>query len=473
MEQFLTPISDFLINRPLVMMAVFAIPLFLAWFAKRCFPSRLFLIAMLVPCLLSIGLVAIPELYAVIVIVNLLILTVATIDLLTIISSIRFEATRELLKIVSLGKKHDCQLTLTNHSKRSCEVEVRDDLPGVFESDTEKFDYEFKPRSRASFEYQFTSRDRGRYDMNCVHLMVKSRMGFWNAHYEIPVHNEVFVYPDMKQISQYALLARTNRLNMLGVRRSRKIGQDNEFERLRDYTQDDNYKHIDWRTTARRRKLTVKDFQSNQSQRIIFLVDCGRMMTGDSGGISMLDHGLNAMLMLSYVALSQGDSVGLVCFSDSIHNYTPPRSGVKHINHLLHSAFDQHAAYVESRYDEAFYHLQTNCLKRSLVVLITNVIDQINAGQIYEYMTTIGKRHLPMAVLLRDHAMFDVVEDYLDRPHENKFYPAAVAANIANWRQQVLTDLQHQGVLAVDTYPEQLTANLINRYLEIKAKHLL
>lgn len=473
MEQFLTNVFDALINRPVVMMALFALPLLAAWVAKKCFPSQVFLIAMLIPCLLSIGLAIIPEVYVVIVLVNILIIALVTVDLLTIIAPARFAATRELLKIVSLGKKHDCLLTVTNYSKRGCSVQIRDDLPSEFVSETEKFDYEFNPKSKASFEYQFISRNRGRYDMNCVHLKVNSRMGFWNAYYQVPIHNEIFVYPDMKQISQYALLARTNRLNMLGVRRSRKVGQDNEFERLRDYTQDDNFKHIDWRTTARRRKLTVKDFQSNQSQRIIFLVDCGRMMTGDSGGISMLDHGLNAMLMLSYVALSQGDSVGLICFSDRVHNYTPPRSGVKHINHLLHSAFDQHASYVESRYDEAFYHLQTHCLKRSLVVLITNVIDEINSGQIYEYMTAIGKRHLPMAVLLRDHAMFDVVEEYLERPNDTMFFPAAVAANIANWRHQVLKDLQHQGVLAIDTYPEQLTANLINRYLEIKAKHLL
>ncbi len=89
------------------------------------------------------------------------------------------------------------------------------------------------------------------------------------------------------------------------------IGQDNEFERLRDFTRDDNYKHIDWRSTARRGKLTVKDFQANQSQRIVFLVDCGRMMANEAAGLSLLDHALNAMLMLSYVALRQGDSVGL------------------------------------------------------------------------------------------------------------------------------------------------------------------
>ena len=112
----------------------------------------------------------------------------------------------------------------------------------------------------------------------------------------------------MQQLGQYALLARTNRLSLLGVRRKRRIGQDHDFERLRDYTLDDNYKHIEWRATARRRKLTVKDFQSSQSQRIIFLMDCGRMMTNEAAGLSLLDHALNAMLMLGYVALRQGDS---------------------------------------------------------------------------------------------------------------------------------------------------------------------
>ena len=110
------------------------------------------------------------------------------------------------------------------------------------------------------------------------------------------------------------------------MRRTRQIGQDNEFERLRDYTLDDNYKHIDWRSTARRSKLTVKDFQANQSQRMIFLIDCGRMMTNEAGGLSLLDHALNAMLMLSYVALRQGDSVGLLVLLRRDPRFRPARA---------------------------------------------------------------------------------------------------------------------------------------------------
>jgi uncharacterized protein (DUF58 family) len=259
------------------------------------------------------------------------------------------------------------------------------------------------------------------------------------------------------------------------MRRSRKIGQDNEFERLRDYTQDDNYKHIDWRTTARRRKLTVRDFQANQSQRIVFMVDCGRMMTGEDGEISMLDHSLNAMLMLSYVALRQGDSAGLISFSDRIHNYTPAKNGVKHINRLLHASYDQQARYVESRYDDAFLYLRTHCLKRSLVILVTNVIDEINAHQIKQYMGTLTGRHLPLAVFLRDREMFSAVDEFesTSHPSSSAIYQAAAASEVLTWRHQVIRDLRHQGVLALDLFPEQLTSELVNQYLEIKARHLL
>src|SRR5690606_17102243 len=222
--------------------------------------------------------------------------------------------------------------------------------------------------------------------------------------------SRINVYPDMKQLAEYALLARTNRLSLMGLRRTRRLGQDNEFERLRDYTLDDNYRHIEWRSTARRNKLTVKDFQANQSQRVVFLVDCGRMMTGTAGGISLLDHAFNAMLMLSYVALARNDQVGLVCFSNGIQKFVPPKGGKGQMNRLLHATYDQFPEMVESRYDEAFLHLAAHVRKRALVVLITNVVDEVNAHQISQHLSIQAGRHLPLGLLLRDHSVFRALD---------------------------------------------------------------
>ena len=367
-------------------------------------------------------------------------------------------------------------LTITNRSKSKQTIKIKDDVPQEFTPSPAELDLIARPRSRTTVSYELRASRRGAFQLEYVYLLLRSRLGLWQKAAKLSVATSINVYPDMKQLSEYALLARTNRLSLLGVRRTRRIGQDNEFERLRDYTHDDNYKHIDWRSTARRNKLTVKDFQTNQSQRVIFLLDCGRMMTNEAGGLSLLDHSLNAMLMLSYVALDRGDSVGLLTFSDQVHSFVPPKGGRSQMNHLLHAAFDRFPSLVESRYQDAFLYLSARCRKRSLVVLVTNLIDEVNARQVHQYLSTISRQHLTLAVVLRDHQLFDAIETpayHGAQVQGSALFRSAAAADILSWRQQVIMDLQHQGVLVLDTFPESMTAPLINQYLEIKARHLL
>ena len=479
---------EFLIHSPIVLLLLMALPLLQLARRWGLFPSRRLLYLAAIPAVGSILLIKDPTGGAMIagwpykqwMLVGVLVgdgllLTIAMVDMLAVIGAQHFSCARSLLHVASQGKRHEVEIELTNSSRRGCSISVRDDLPQSFMARPDRFDTRIQGKSKTLFTYEFFCNRRGKSVLECVHLLVHSPLQLWRGFYQVPVESTVNVYPDMKQIAEYDLLARTNRLSLLGMRRSRKIGQDNEFERLRDYTQDDNYKHIDWHATARRRKLTVKDFQANQSQRIIFMVDCGRMMTGTDGDISLLDHSLNAMLMLSYVALRQGDSVGLLSFSDRIHNFTPARSGVAHINRLLHASFDQQAKYVESRYDDAFLYLRTHCLKRSLVVLVTNVIDEINSHQIGQYMGSLTGRHLPLAVLLRDRELYTAMEEYesTSNPDRTTLFQAAAAADVLTWRHQVIRDLRHRGVMALDLFPEQLTSELVNQYLEIKARHLL
>lgn len=488
MPDYFSLIFDFLIQRPLVMLFLLAIPFFVMARRLGVYPSRRLLYFSAVPALASILLIYDPLqgtevlglkfrywMLAFVSWLDVLLLIAVTIDFFLLLPAKSFSCTRDLLRTVSQGKKQRVEIELWNFANRGCRLEVKDDLPPAFEADPPHFEAQVKAKSRLQFNYEFVCNDRGQSTLECVHLKVHSPLRLWQAYYQVSIASTVNVYPDMKQITEYDLLARTNRLSLMGVRRSRKIGQDNEFERLRDYSQDDNYRHIDWRATARRQTLTVRDFQTNQSQRVIFMVDCGRMMTGTANGISLLDHSLNAMLMLSYVALRQGDSVGLISFSDRIHNFTPAKGSVKQINHLLHASFNQHAQFVESRYDEAFLYLRTKCLKRSLVVLITNVIDEVNAIQIKQYLSSLTGRHLPVGVLLRDRELFQAIDDYeaMPIPNRDTIYQAAAATEIVTWRDQLIRDLKHQGVLAMDVFPEHLTADLVNQYLEIKARHLL
>ncbi|NUQ65041.1 MAG: DUF58 domain-containing protein [Pirellulales bacterium] len=427
--------------------------------------------AALVPALSTFALVATPAALWLVVVLDALVGAAVAVDLFTLPYRRDFSVERHTQRIASLRKRHPVTLTVSNQACRPRAVEVRDGVPHILHPAPAEFVEAIPARSRLTRDYVLRPGRRGAFRIEIVHLRATSRWKLWTRLLDYPCESTVHVYPDMKQLGQYALLARTNRLSLMGVRRTRRIGMDHEFERLRDYTPDDNYKHIDWRATARRQKLTVKDYQSSQSQRIVFLVDCGRMMTNEAAGLSLLDHALNAILMLGYVALRQGDSVGLLAFSDEIHGYIPPRGGMAQMNRFLHAAFDRFPRLVESRYDEAFRYLASHCRKRSLVVLITNVIDEVNSNQIERYLSNLVGRHLPLGVLLRDRRLFEAVE--VEQPHGPMLFRAAAAAEILTWRHQVLADLAGKGVLALDVFPEEMTAPLINRYLEIKARHLL
>ena len=454
---------------PLVMLSVLALTL-------RAFPNRPLVILALVPGLASILLVFLPGQWAnyllfPVIAVDGAAIVVALIDLLTLSRQKDFSVDRKAPRIASLGQSDEIELTVANHGKRDLSIWLRDDVDEELRPDPDGFVLNLRGKSRTTVHYSIRPTRRGAFKLAKVYLRVRSRVGLWQRFFEYPLPASISVYPDMKQLSKYAILARTNRLSQIGVRRTRKIGQDNEFERLRDFTRDDNFRHIDWRASARRHKLTVKDFQANQSQRIIFLLDCGRMMTNEVEGISLLDHAINSMLMLSYVALQQGDSVGLICFSNSVHTFVPPRGGRSQMNHLLHSTHDRFPQLVESRYDQAFLYLAAHCRKRALVVLMSNLIDEVNAHQVEQYLSSLVGRHLPLGVLMRDQRLFDIADQ--TNPKGEDLYRAGAAADIINWRQQVLADLESRGVLSLDVFPENMTAPLVNQYLNVKARHLL
>lgn len=402
---------------------------------------------------------------------DLIAIAILVLDLITLPNPSRIKIERQMLRSASLGGYHESKIFLENRSNRSFFGDVKEDLPESFTCEPESHRLVLGPSKRIELTSRLRPGRRGVFQFEFVYFQFFSRLGFWRRMVQRSCPGELLVYPNMKQLEEYALLARTNRLSLIGVRRTRNLGQDSNFERLRDYSQDDNYKHIDWRATARRRKLTVKQFQQDKSQRIVFLLDCGRMMTNEYQGLSLLDYALNSILMLSYVALHQGDSVGMMCFSDRVEKYVPLRGGIDQMNRILHGLFDRFPSMKQSNFDNAFLSFSKRCRRRTMVVLITSVIDDVTASQVTGYLSTLAGRHLPLLVLLRDHRIFDAA----DNPAMDNamLYRSAAAAQILVWRNEVLKKIKDGGSLTIDAFPEQLTAPLVNRYLEVKAKHLL
>jgi uncharacterized protein (DUF58 family) len=435
-------------------------------------PGRPLGVVVLVPALFSLALFVSQELLFIVLALDLAVGLVALLDLGTLWGSGRLKVERRIGHVCSLDEPEDAELVIDNMGRAARRIWLRDDVPDEFTADPPAFEVTVPARRQAVLSYRFTPKRRGTYVFERVDALISSRFGLWRLQTHWPLSTSVRVYPDIHQVARFTMLARRDRLSTIGLRRSRRLGTDNEFERLRDYIEGDDPRHIDWRSSARRRKLTCRAFQSNQSQRVIFLIDCGRLMAGDTGGgLSPLDHAFNAMLLLAHVALIRGDQVGLLAFSDKVRAFVAPGGGPRRIRRLVHSVHNVFPEMVESRYDRAFIELEQRCRKRSLVVLLTNLFDELGAQLIAEYLQNLTGRHLPLGVFLRDHDLFALADRGLaDAP---ALYQGAAAAAILNWRERVLAGLRMRGVLTLDAFPEELTAVLVNRYLEIKARHLL
>ena len=435
-------------------------------------PGRPLATAALVPALLSFGLFLSPWFQPAILALDASVGLIALADLVTLVGARRFVVERVAGTVGSIGQPLPVELIIANDGQAARRLRVRDDVPDSMTADPAEFVLQLARRGRAALTYTATPGRRGTYAFERVDALVASRLGCWQRSVSWPIRTVVKVYPDIRQIGRYTLLARRDKLSSLGLRRSRRLGTDNEFERLRDYAEGDEPRHLDWKATARRQKLTVRAHQSNQSQRIIFLIDCGRLMSGDTGGgLSPLDHAFNAMLLLAHVALLQGDQVGLLAYADRVRAYVPPASGPKRINRLVHAVHNLFPELVEPRHDRAFVELEKRCRKRSLVILMTDIFDEVNARQIHDHLSNVVGRHLPLGVFLRNRDLFHLADATPDSGP--MLYSGAVAASMLTWRERVIANLRLQGAMTLDVFPDELTAPLINRYLQIKARHLL
>ena len=435
-------------------------------------PGRRLALALFLPSLLALGGFISEIVWPFVFALDGAILIVALFDMATLRGVKNLKAERLCGRVGSLGESQNVELTVENLGRKSRRLRIRDDVPDTYTAEPAEFVVRVPAASVATLAYKVTPRRRGTYHFRQVDALAASRLGLWQRAVTIPCVTEARVYPDVRQIARYTVLARRGKLSTLGVRRSRKLGTDNEFERLRDYNEGDEPRHMDWRATARRRKLTVRAHQVNQSQRMIFLIDCGRMMAGDTGdGLSPLDHALNSMLMLAHVALIRGDQVGLLAFSDTVKAYVPPGGGPRRINRIIHSVHNLFPELVEPRIDQAFVELEKRCRKRSLVVLVSNLFDDVNARIIGDHLGNLVGKHLPLGVFLRDQDIFKLADNAPESGPE--LYNGAAAAALLTWRERALAGLRLRGVLTLDTFPADLTAPLINQYLQIKARHLL
>jgi uncharacterized protein (DUF58 family) len=380
---------------------------------------------------------------------------------------------REPPRIFSVGRANLVRLHVTSTAKRPLLVHVNDDLAAALVSEDLPTTARVPATGHTLVSYHVRPSRRGLYELGDHHLRWDTPLRLWQRQIRIPARDPVRVYPDVQAVRTYEMLARQSRENRM-VRTVRLRGGENEFEALRDYQRDDEYRAIDWKATARRQKLIAREYQQERNQSVLCMLDCGRLMTAESEGLSQLDHALNAVLMLAHVATRAGDQVGLLAFDERVRAFLPPQAGRRAAQRVIAASYDIHAQIVETDFAAAYGYLSQRLRKRSLVVLFTEVIDEVSARSVVRTVRGLGPRHLGLCVLFRDETVEGMAEPHGANPVQPAdLYQRAAAAEAIAWRDRLVRELQEAGALVLHVSPGKLTPALINKYLRIKAERLL
>ena len=294
--------------------------------------------------------------------------------------------------------------------------------------------------------------------------LLRSPLGLWWRRRRVPVQNSIRVYPNYSTIAKLLMHEADNPLSMSGVRLRRRRGQGTEFEQLRDYRDGDPLRSIDWKATARLSRLISREYQDERDQQVVFLLDSGRRMLAKDADLSHFDHALNAMILLSYVALRHGDAVGVMT-AGTERRWLPPRKGMQSVNALLNHVYDVQPQPIEIDYIAAATELSVKQRRRSLIVILTNIREE-DSDDLRAAMLLLRRRHLVVLASLRERALDETIQRPVRRFRDALDYAATDL--YMESRRAAQDILRTSGVLVEDCLCEELPAAITNQYLSIK-----
>ncbi|HEX4013337.1 MAG TPA: DUF58 domain-containing protein [Candidatus Cybelea sp.] len=364
---------------------------------------------------------------------------------------------------------------IENDSERAIRAGIIETPVRTLRFDLDEVSGDVQARSRLRLTRPVTPVERGADRLQTLYFWYENRIGLLRRRRRIEAPAEIRVYPDLSAVERYGALHVRNRVVEAGLRRMKLRGTGTEFESLREWSDGDAFRAIDWKATARRGKLMVAQHEVERSQSVMLLLDCGRLMTARAetapGALRKLDYAVTAALSLATIAGLASDRVGLVAFAREIIAARAPRSTRSSIAHLSEALYDLEPRFEEANYARAFAYLRHHLHKRSLIVFLTDVIDPIAQATLMAELQSLTSHHLLVCVFMNDAAASSALA--VEPKSAGDAYRATVAAGLIAERRTAKAILERTGAIVIDVPANSLTTALIDEYLRVKRRGLL
>lgn len=385
-------------------------------------------------------------------------------------------ARREVPDRLSNGDENAITIYLENQYTFRTDVEVIDEIPFQFQRRDILFKARLNPRETRAIRYELRPTRRGEYSFGAVNVFALSPLGLLKRRFQFEQGKLVAVYPSYLQMRQYELLAATNRLSEVGVKRIRRLGHSMEFEQVRPYATGDDVRTINWKATARRSdaqgtSLMINAYQDERSQPVYCLIDKGRVMQSPFDGLTLLDYAINASLVLSNIALLKQDRAGILTFSNQVGQLLTADRRTGHMLRILELLYRQKTQFLETDYESLYTSVRTHIRQRSLLLLFTNFETVTAMHRQLPYLRRLAKDHLLLVIFFENTELRNLLNQ--SATDTEQIYLKTIGEKFAFEKKQIVKELAQYGIQTILTAPQNLTANTVNKYLELKARAMI
>jgi len=372
----------------------------------------------------------------------------------------------------AVGAETEVRIEIANHTARNISLIVKDEYPPQMKlSGAREARVGVEAQTSAALVYELTPPKRGRFEFGSIAVRFLSRWRLVWCQTRIDAPVAVKVYPNMRRAREVELRALGMRSFVAARRKSQWRGEGREFESLRDYVRGDEMRHISWTATARRGRLVTRQYQMERDQTILIMLDAGRLMTARIESETKLDSAVHAALALMSAAARAGDNAGLLVFGRRVKAFLPPKRGAEHLDAALEALHAIEPEMIEPSYSRAFEFAAANSRRRSLVVVLTDLVDEEGSRELLTSLKLLRPRHLPLVVTIADRDLKAVVREMPE--DERELFTQSVAEEIMYQREAALRLVESQGGLALDVTAAALAPKLLETYLRVKERGLL
>lgn len=399
-------------------------------------------------------------------------LTFTLIDILLLFAQNKtVEASRETPEKLSNGDENEIIIRIKNNYTFPIYSRIIDEIPFQFQVRNFNVKRRINAQSKDEYKYFLRPTERGEYFFGNLNIYASSPLRLVSKRY-ISNHNQMVpTYPSYIQLRKYDLIAFSNSLFQYGLKKIRRIGHTMEFEQIKEYVQGDDIRTINWKATAKRDQLMVNQFQDEKSQNVYMIIDKGRVMKMPFNGLSLLDYAINATLVLSNVILKKHDKAGMLTFSKKVENRIVAEKRQSQMHLILENLYNIKTDFFESDYSRLYVDVKNKINQRSLLLLYTNFETLDSLHRQLPYLKGIAKNHLLVIIFFNNTELNELIDKKANTVQE--IYDKVIAEKFAFEKRLIVNELRKYGIYSVLTQPENLTLDVINKYLEIKARGIL